>query len=368
MMTKKEFDILFIKKTFELAKKGQYSAHPNPKVGAIVVKNNKIISKGYHKSPGSPHAEKIAITNAGNEIINSTLYVNLEPCCHYGKTPPCLDLIIKNKIKRVVISTRDPNPLVNGKSIKALKKSGIEVSVGICKKEAISLNRGFFKKFKENKPFVILKSGISLDGKISLKNGNSKWITSAKSRDDVQYERALCSLILTTSKTVIKDDPELTVRKKELLRKNIVQPDIALLDSKLIVPLNSKVFDKLNRKIYIFSTHERIKSTKKKYKSNVLLIPISLKNNQLNLKQVFDKLVAKDINNILVESGSTLACNLFKASLVDELLLYISPKILGNSSISFSGIDYIKSLSKKINFKISDIMQLDNDIKIRLLS
>ncbi|MFL2559640.1 MAG: bifunctional diaminohydroxyphosphoribosylaminopyrimidine deaminase/5-amino-6-(5-phosphoribosylamino)uracil reductase RibD [Gammaproteobacteria bacterium] len=155
----------------ELAKKGNYTTHPNPRVGALVVKNNTIIGKGYHKNPGSSHAEQIAIKNAGSNCKGSTLYVNLEPCCHFGKTPPCLDLIIRSKIKRVVISSIDPNPLVNGKSITQLKHAGIEVKIGICNNDAIEINKGFYSKFLNKKPFVVVKSGISLDGKIALHNG-----------------------------------------------------------------------------------------------------------------------------------------------------------------------------------------------------
>ena len=169
-MTDKETDKYFMQKVIKLAKNGQYTVHPNPMVGAIVVKNNKIISSGYHRKPGGAHAEQEAIKKAGSNAKNSTLYINLEPCCHYGRTPPCSDLIIQSKIRRVVVSCLDPNPLVNGKSIKQLRRSGVIVNTGTLRKEAKELNKGFFSKFINRRPYITAKFGMSIDGKISLES------------------------------------------------------------------------------------------------------------------------------------------------------------------------------------------------------
>ena len=366
MKNKAALDIYYIKKTFELAKKGSYTTHPNPRVGALVVKNNTIIGKGYHKNPGSSHAEQIAIKNAGSNCKGSTLYVNLEPCCHFGKTPPCLDLIIKSKIKRVVISSIDPNPLVNGRSIKQLKHAGIEVKIGICNDDAIKINKGFYSKFLNKKPFVIVKSGISLDGKIALHNGESKWITSSLSRSDVQKERALSSMILTTSETILADNPRLTVREAGLKKKIFKQPDLALLDSNLRISPKSKIFSDSSRKIYLFTSKKSKGKLTVSFKSNVQVISLPYRNQKLDITKCFEILANQGVNNIFVESGSTLISSLFKHSLVDELLLYISPKILGNTSTNFSGIDYIQKLSKKIKLKISDMIPIGNNLKVRL--
>lgn len=364
-MSKKEKDIFYIKKVIELAKKGQYTAHPNPMVGAIVVKNNKIIGKGYHKKPGTPHAEQIAIKQAGKDVKNSTLYVNLEPCCHFGRTPPCSNIIIESKIKRVVICERDPNPIVNGKSVRQLKKSGIIVDVGLYKNEAVNINRGFYNRFKLKKPYVTVKIGMSLDGKVSISNGDSKWITSNKSRADVQYERALTPLILSTSNTIIKDNPLLNVRVRSLQKKIINQPSLALIDSNLRIPLDSKVFYNYSRKIIIFTAKKKIY---KKYKPNVEVITISSTENGLNIKSCLKHLALRDYNNIFIESGPKFVSTLLKKNLVDELILYISPKILGNKSNDFSNVDYIKTLSKKIKFNFNDMIQIGNDIKLKLNS
>ncbi|MBC8297470.1 MAG: bifunctional diaminohydroxyphosphoribosylaminopyrimidine deaminase/5-amino-6-(5-phosphoribosylamino)uracil reductase RibD [Pelagibacterales bacterium] len=366
MKNKAALDIYYIKKTFELAKKGNYTTHPNPRVGALVVKNNTIIGKGYHKNPGSSHAEQIAIKNAGSNCRGSTLYVNLEPCCHFGKTPPCLDLIIRSKIKRVVISSIDPNPLVNGKSITQLKHAGIEVKIGICNDDAIEINKGFYSKFLNKKPFVVVKSGISLDGKIALHNGESKWITSSLSRSDVQKERALTSMILTTSETILADNPRLTVREVGLKKKIFKQPDLALLDSNLRISPKSKIFSDSSRKIYLFTSKKSKEKSTVSFKPNVQIISLPCRNQKLDMIKCFEILANQGVNDILVESGSTLISSLFKHSLVDELLLYISPKILGNTSTNFSGIDYIQKLSKKIKLKISDMIPIGNNLKVRL--
>ena len=362
-MNKEETDKYYIEETFKLALNGKFTAHPNPMVGAIVVKNGKILGKGYHLKPGFPHAEQEAIKNAGKSAQNSTLYINLEPCCHFGRTPPCSNLIINSKIKRVVISCLDPNPLVNGKSIRQLKKSGIEVRVGVLKNKAMKLNRGFFSKFLLKRPNIICKSGISLDGKVSLSNGISKWVTSEESRLDVQVERALSSLIFSSSKTVMADNSSLNIREPLLLKKILKQPDLGIVDRTLKIPLNSKVFKELSRKIYLFTS---IKKTTKKYKKNVIIVYIQTRKGKINITECMSFLAKQDINNVFVEAGPTLIESFFKKSLIDELILYISPKIIGDTGRSFSGVTYIKKLSKKIKFKINDMIPIGNNLKVRL--
>lgn len=362
-MNKNESDKYYIQETFKLALKGKYTAHPNPMVGAIIVKNGKVIGKGFHLSPGSPHAEQVAIKNAGSFVANSTLYVNLEPCCHYGRTPPCSDLIINKKIKRVVISSPDPNPLVNGNSIRQLKKAGIDVKVGVLKDQAIKLNDGFFNKFLLKRPIVICKSGMSLDGKVSLGNGISKWITSRESRKDVQIERALSSLVFSSSKTVIMDNPNFNIRDPLLLKKIIKQPSLGIVDTTLKIPLQNNIFKDLNRKIYLFTS---IKNTTKNYKKNVIIVYIKSERGQMNITKCMNYLATQDINTVLVEAGPTLTKSFLKKMLVDELILYIAPKIIGHTGNSFSGITHIKKLSKKINYRISDMIQIGNNIKVRL--
>ena len=204
----------------ELAKNGKYRTHPNPLVGAIIVKNNKIISKGYHKRFRGKHAEREAIDKSRENLKGSTMYVTLEPCAHYGNTPPCVDAIIESQISRVVIASKDPNPLVNEKSINKLKDNGVNVTTGVCESEARELNKSFFYKFNHDKPYMRLKYGISIDGKIANQRKESKWITSEDSRTFVQSKRAEVNAILTTCNTVIDDNPYMNIREKKNKRFN----------------------------------------------------------------------------------------------------------------------------------------------------
>tara|TARA_Y100000590_G_scaffold242765_1_gene272848 strand:+ start:3619 stop:4728 length:1110 start_codon:yes stop_codon:yes gene_type:complete len=366
MKIDKEKDVYFMRKALDCANNGLYSTHPNPRVGAVIVKNNKILGTGYHRHTGSDHAEYMAIKKSKNDCANSTLYVTLEPCCHYGKTPPCTNFIIENKIKRVVISSIDPNPLVSGKSVRLLRKHGIKVNIGVLKNESHEINKGFFSRFQNNRPYISAKSGISLDGKIALHNNQSKWITSNLSRENVQIERALSSAILTTSNTILSDNPKLTVRDSSLLRKIKQQPTLVILDSQLRVDEKMNVFKDLERNIIIFTAKNINQIKQSKYKNNVKVITVPSNKGFLDLNQVMEALSNEEINELLVESGSTLTGNLIKESLLDELILYISPKILGHSSKTFSGINSIKKLSQKINFKINDIIEISHDLKLRL--
>ena len=354
-------DIFFINETLKIASQGEYTVYPNPMVGAILVKNDKIISKGYHKNPGSPHAEAIAIKNAKGKASGATLYVNLEPCCHFGKTPPCVDLIISSKIKRVVIGHFDPNPLVNKKSISLMRKANIDVKCGILKKKCIELNKEFYHYHLTSLPFITVKMGLSLDGKIALDNGDSKWITSSVSREDVQHERAKSSVILTTSKTVLVDNPRMNIRSSSLIKKIPKQPDLAVIDLKSRLSDKYKIFKQNKRNIYLFTTF----GYKMNFPRNVEIINnISSKRN--SMIKIFKELKGRGHYKIFIESGPTMLSSLIKSRLLDELLLYISPKILGHTAKSITTINSIKKLSEKINFNLHDIIPLGNDIKIKL--
>ena len=357
----REIDKYYLDMTLKLAEKGEFTVYPNPKVGAVIVKNNKVVGSGYHKSPGSPHAEAIAIKKAGLKAKKSTLYVNLEPCSHFGKTPPCVDLIIKNKIKRVVIGNYDPNPLVNKKSITKLRRAGISVSTGILKQRATLLNKEFYHMHQEKIPHITVKVGMSLDGKIALGNGHSKWISSIESRLDVQRERAKSSVILSTVKTIIKDNPLLNVREPCYSKKLNKQPDLAVIDNHLKLHKDLNIFNVPNRKIILFTQSKKIKNLGE----NVEIIQLS--NDNQFLKRAFRSLLNKGHYKVFVESGPTLISSLIQKKLVSELILYVSPKLLGHSSKSFSGINNITKLSDKINFKVRDILTIKDDLKIRLV-
>jgi diaminohydroxyphosphoribosylaminopyrimidine deaminase/5-amino-6-(5-phosphoribosylamino)uracil reductase len=354
----KKSDEYFIKKTFELAEKATGNTSPNPLVGCLIFKNGKIISEAYHKKAGEKHAEKIALEKAGEKAKDAILYVNLEPCCHFGKTPPCTDAIIRSGIKKVVAAMKDPNPLVNGKGFKELKNAGIKIKEGVLKKEAEFLNRIFIKNVTQKKPYIFLKAGISVDGKIALKNGQSKWITSEKSRKHSQILRKMADAILVGINTVLVDNPFLDCRiDKEKRIKKII------LDSNCRIPINANLFKNSEPKdIFIFIKKGDKSKIKKLIDEGVNVIIDKSKGNVIDENFVVDNLYKNNIMSVLVEGGSKIATSFLKKRLVDEIYLYISPKIIGNDGISFFGELNFTDLHKIFSIKKTSIVELGSDI------
>jgi len=300
----------------ELAAKGLGSVEPNPAVGCVIVKNGKIIGKGYHKKFGGPHAEINALKNCKVSPAGATLYVTLEPCCHYGKTPPCVNAIIKASIKKVVAAVKDPTKKVAGKGFKILKKAGIEVKSGVCAKEAEKLNAPFFKFAKTKKPYVIVKWAQSKDGFLA-RSDKKRWISNSASRKNVQKIRKRVQAVLVGINTILDDDPMLTVRPD-----NGNQPLRVILDSKLRIPLNSNLIRTANKSpVCIFTTV----SGKIKTKS-VETIKIKGK---INLKAVLAELGKRNIQQVLVESGAKLNTAFLEENLADEVIVYSSNEKLG---------------------------------------
>ena len=360
-------DEKFMNMAIDLAKKGYYRTHPNPLVGAIIVKDGKVISKGYHKRFRGKHAEREAIDKSKSSLKGTTMYVTLEPCHHHGNTPPCVDAIIKSKLSRVVIASKDPNPLVNEKSINKLKDNGIEVKTGVCEAKAQELNKSFFYKYANDKPYFRLKFGMSIDGKIANKKHESKWITSDKSRMLVQKKRAEVNAILTTSNTVLRDDPFMNIRDRSVLKLIENQPALIVLDSKLRIPETANIFKTKDRLVIIITD---IKNTMniplKMYPDNVVIKYVETIQHKVNLNDIYEIADTYNLNDILIECGNTFAKSLFNENAVDELLLFIAPKIIGHSGCSFSGINPIKNLKDKISLKINEIRPISNDLYINM--
>ncbi|MCQ2738827.1 MAG: bifunctional diaminohydroxyphosphoribosylaminopyrimidine deaminase/5-amino-6-(5-phosphoribosylamino)uracil reductase RibD [bacterium] len=328
-------DEKYIKECFNLAKKGYGCVSPNPMVGCVVLDRfGKVVSKGYHKKYGENHAERDALLKLKNDEANGgTLYVNLEPCSHYGNTPPCVDLIIERKIARVVFSMKDPNPKVDG--ITKLKNSGIEVTEGVLETEAKFLNRIFIKNMTQKLPYVVLKTATTLDGKIASKNGDSKWITSEKSRKSVYEMRKEFDCIMTSSNTVIADNPAMEHKFK------------CILDKDNRVNSSAKILQQ--GRIYI-ATRENT----------------PLKNGNLNVKEVLKELYKMGICSVFVECGGTLAGSLVKERLVDEIYQFIAPKILNdNDGLSCFNGNNITKISECIGLKIYEVKQFEEDLLIK---
>ena len=355
----------YMQEAISLALKGSYNVHPNPKVGCILVKNNEIIGRGYHRKYGGHHAEVNAINycirkygkaKAAKLLFESTAYVTLEPCSIFSKTPPCTSSFIEHGIKNVFCASLDPNKKINGNGVKILKESGINVEVGLLEKQAISINHDFFFRHKKGRPFIRIKIAQSLDAKIALSNGESKWITSKKSRDDVQQIRLASDGILVGSGTILKDNPRLNIREN-ISNSNRGQPKKIVLGSSFLTSQDDIKILKGAGEVIVcsrkFLSHSK--------DGNLTKIPIKKSS---TLHDTLKELAKHELNSILVEGGSKVFTSFLEEGLVDELILYISPKILGKKSIDSISIEPPSILSNAKKFKIYDSMLVGDDIKI----
>ncbi|MCK4358727.1 MAG: bifunctional diaminohydroxyphosphoribosylaminopyrimidine deaminase/5-amino-6-(5-phosphoribosylamino)uracil reductase RibD [Candidatus Cloacimonetes bacterium] len=326
----KKIDIDYLKEAFNLSEKARGKTSPNPFVGAIIVKKGKIISKGYTQPPGKDHAEIQALKQAGENAEKATMYVTLEPCVHFGKTPPCTEAIIKSKIKKVIIGAKDPNPFVNGKGIEKLKSAGIEVISDVMPEKFKRQNEAYITYITKKRPFVIVKAAISLDGKMAKENGNSRWISCEKSRKTVHKIRNEVDSILSTVNTVNADNPKFTVRYNI---KNSKHPIRIILDTYLKINPDSFLIQSANKIHTIVVTSHKSEAEKMNFlhSQNVKIWQVNEENGFLNLHQIMNKCYKNEISQIMIEAGPTLITNLLKEKLIDKILLFVAPKILGGS-------------------------------------
>jgi len=370
-------DTDYMKRALELAENGIGRTSPNPLVGAVIVKDGRIIGEGWHENYGQAHAEVNAIHNAEVNATNhagtnaeyaaetvegSTVYVNLEPCCHHGKTPPCTELLIGKRVKRVVIGTLDPNPLISEKGVQRLRDAGIEVTVGVMEQECKRLNEVFFSYIQKHRPFVVLKAAMSLDGKIAASSGESKWITEESARRDVQLLRNRYSSIMVGVETVIKDDPELTCRLD-----GGRNPRRIILDSSLRIPLDRKVLtDQQANRTMMVCTEKSSRSKADRLKSlGAELLYCRSKDNRIDLEDLMEKLGRLTIDSILLEGGATVNDSAFSQGIVDKIILYVAPKIIGGEKsktvVGGLGID---SLDQAYPLCIESMERIGEDLKI----
>lgn len=348
-------DLIYLTRCLRLAKKGKGLVSPNPMVGAVIVKNGKIIGEGYHKKYGSAHAEVNAIKTAGKNVAGSTLYCNLEPCCHTNKqTPPCVPLIIQSKIKRVVVSNLDPNKGVNGKGIKQLREAGIEVTTGILEDEGKELNKFYFKYINEKLPYVTVKVAQSSDGKISVSKNKQTWLTGKESIKYVHKLRSEYAAILVGAGTIKIDNPLLTVR--ETKGRNPIR---VIIDGKLSIPISSKVIDcddPQNTFIFTSKSASERKADKLSKKGVRIFRLRTSKQNQLSIKSVLKVLAKQKITSVLVEGGAEIFSQFLEKNLFDKIIILQAPKILGQGIIAFDP----KKLEKN---QLSNIEKIGEDIK-----
>ncbi len=354
-------DKFFMGLALKLAGKGRGRTSPNPMVGAVIVRNNKIVGEGYHRRAGLEHAEIAALKKAGPEAKGATLYVNLEPCNHFGKTPPCTEAIIKSGIKKVVAAMKDPNPVNNGKGNKRLKEAGIRIISGILEQDAEQLNKFFVKYITTGRPFVIVKAAQSLDGKIATRTGESKWISSEESRKFVRELRKQVDAIMVGANTVVKDNPLLTAASRAK------QPVKIIVDTELRTPVNARILSKESpAKVIIAATKKAPKNKIKSFaKLNCEILILKEKNKKVNLRQLMKELGKREITSVLVEGGGELIGGLVEERLVDKFLFFISPKIIGGrdaiTSVEGKGAGIIEN---SLNLKNTEYKTIGKDLLI----
>lgn len=332
-------DFYYMNLAIEEAKKGLYTTRPNPAVGCAIVKSGLIIGTGFHPKAGQPHAEVFALRNSTQSVMGATAYVTLEPCSYTGKTPPCAEALISSGVNRVVIAGLDPNPKVAGRGVTMLLEAGISVTVGVCTEQAEQLNLGFLKSMRHKMPYVRLKIASSLDGRTAMASGESKWITGPAAREDVQKLRALSGAIITGSQTIIEDNPSLNVRSNQLgvSADSVPQPRIVVLD-------------------------RRQRLDKAQYK--VFEMPDTLLWTESDLTDLLHKLVTEyQIHDVLIEAGSQVSGSFIEAGLVDELIVYQAPCVLGHSAKPMLTVD-IEKLSCQRRFQLIDCAQMGTDLKL----
>lgn len=344
-----------------LAKRGLYTTQPNPRVGCVLVKHGHLIAEGWHARAGQGHAEVEALKKT-HDAEGATAYVTLEPCSHYGRTPPCAEALIKAGVARVVIAMEDPNPLVAGKGIALLNKAGICVTCGVMQSEAEALNRGFISRMKTGKPYVLSKLAMSLDGRTAMASGESKWITSEYARQDVQKIRAVSDAILTGVDTILADDPSLNVRLQHI---EVKQPVRVILDSSLRTPTTAKLFSLSGRVLILTCIQDE-----KKYEyleqvgADVVYIPAN-EQKRVDLESALYFLAKQQINDVLLEAGSLLNGAFMSQSLVDECVIYMAPCVLGASGRGLFTMPDISKMEDKKRLQLLDTRRVGVDLRLQ---
>lgn len=350
----------YMTRALRLAEQGLYSTMPNPRVGCVIVKDNQIIGEGAHLKAGEPHAEILALRQAGNAVKDATLYVTLEPCSHTGRTPPCAEALVNAGLGKVLVAMQDPNPQVAGSGLALLKSHNIEVACGLMESQAHALNPGFISRMTRQVPFVRSKIAASLDGKTSLSNGVSQWITSEAARLDVQHWRARSCAILTGVGTVLADNPSMVVRDIDTTR----QPLKVIVDSQLRISPNSKILKNGNALIAFVEPNAEKESNLLSVGAELLCIPG--RNGKVCLKTLLSHLASREINEVLCEGGERLNGELMALHLIDELLIYYAPKLLGANAKSMFSMPEFTHMNQAITLDILDMRKIGVDIRLRV--
>ena len=353
----------YMTRALRLAGQGLYTTMPNPRVGCVIVKDGSIIGEGAHARAGEPHAEVLALRAAGEAARGADVYVTLEPCSHYGRTPPCADALILAGVRRVVAAMQDPNPRVAGSGLANLTARGIQTASGLMEAQARELNPGFMSRMTRGRPFVRSKIAASLDGRTALANGISQWITGEAARADVQHWRARSCAILTGISTVIADNPAMTVRLPELIeKKQGKQPVRVVVDSRLKISLQAKILADSHVLIaYADDPQSRAESLRQ---AGAQLLQLPDAEGQVSLEALMQALAEREINEVMVEAGPSLNGSLLQLNLIDEFLMYYAPMLLGDAAKGMYAMRLIEMQQRK-PLEILDVRQIGGDIRLR---
>ena len=354
----------YMQHAIRLAKKSLYTTDPNPNVGCVIVKQGEIVGEGWHQKAGEAHAEINALKQAAGKAKDATVFVTLEPCSHTGKTPPCAQALIDAGVKKVIAAMTDPNPLVAGSGLKKLRAAGIETEHGLLESQARALNPGFIKRMETGRPYVRVKLAMSLDGRTAMASGESKWISGEASRNDVQRLRAESSAILTGIDTVLADDPAMNVRltAEQLHIAAVRQPKRIVLDSQFRLPKDAQIVS-LHGECIVYTTVNVDNRTDYPFTIETL----DTQNGQVDLHAIMKDLANKEINLLHVEAGSVLCGALLKNDLVDEIIIYMAPHIMGDNAKGLFHLPELKQMKDRISLSIKDVRSIGNDIRITAL-
>ncbi|MCK6370430.1 MAG: bifunctional diaminohydroxyphosphoribosylaminopyrimidine deaminase/5-amino-6-(5-phosphoribosylamino)uracil reductase RibD [Gammaproteobacteria bacterium] len=354
-------DFAFMARALQLARRGLYSAHPNPRVGCVIVAGGQVVGEGWHARTGGPHAEVTALQPAGAAARGATAYVTLEPCSHHGRTPPCTDALIAAGVARVVYAVSDPNPRVAGDGARTLEAAGIAVESGVLAAEARALNIGFFTRMERGRPYLRSKFAASLDGRTALATGASRWISGEASRHDVQALRARSSAILTGVGTVIADDPALTVRRSDL--GDVLQPARIVLDSGLRTPPAVRLIRQPGE-TRIFCTRAPPERRSALEAAGALVEEVADREGHPDLAAVLERLAELGCNELLVEAGPGVNGALLDAGLVDEIVLYLAPHVLGADGFGMFATKPLPEMAARPEFELTDLRRIGSDCRL----
>ncbi|HEX8756348.1 MAG TPA: bifunctional diaminohydroxyphosphoribosylaminopyrimidine deaminase/5-amino-6-(5-phosphoribosylamino)uracil reductase RibD [Steroidobacteraceae bacterium] len=367
-----DFDRRAMAQALELAERGLETTHPNPRVGCIIAQGEQIVGAGWHERAGEPHAEVNALRAAGPRAVGATAFVTLEPCSHHGRTPPCVEALIAARVARVVFALEDPNPRVSGRGAEALRRAGVAVEGGLMAAEAAELNPGFLKRMRSGRPWVRMKLAMSLDGRTALANGASQWITGPAAREDVQHWRARSSAILTGIGTVLADDPRLDVRlPAPPSGRPRLQPLRIVLDSRLQTPPGARMLTTGGAVLIMTAvSHGEKGGVREAQRAQLLERGAEIEEvsgtASLSLPEVMDRLGRREINELWVEAGPRLAGSLLGEALVDELIIYMAPKLLGPQARPLVQMSELQALESAPNLTVIETRQIGEDLRLRL--